>query len=48
MRPEVFKTIAEAKEISVQIGSVSFNLTKQQMDGLRQMPPFLKIRRLPL
>jgi len=47
MRPEVFKTIAEAKEISVQIGSVSFNLTEQQMEGLRQMLPFLKIRRLP-
>jgi hypothetical protein len=44
MRPEVFKTIAEAKEISVQIGSVSFNLTGQQMEGLRQMLPFLKIR----
>jgi len=47
VRPEVFKTIAEAKEISVQIGSVSFNLTKQQLDGLRQLIPFLRFRSLP-
>jgi hypothetical protein len=47
MRPQSFKKIAEAKEISVQINSVSFNLTEQQMEGLRQMVPFLRYRLLP-
>jgi hypothetical protein len=47
MRPEAFKKFAEAKTISIQVGSVNFNLTAQQMEGLRQMLPFLRIRSLP-
>jgi len=47
MRPEAFQKIALAKKISGEVGSVSFDLTEQQMEGLRQMLPFLRIRKLP-
>ena len=47
IRPEAFKTLAAGKMLEVEIGTIKFRLTKQQMEGMRQMIPFIKVRALP-
>lgn len=47
LRPQAFRRLATASNVDVQVGSVTFRLTDRQMDGLRQMLPFLKERLLP-
>ena len=47
IRPEAFKTLAAGKILEVEIGTIKFRLTKQQMEAMRQMIPFMKVRALP-
>ncbi len=47
LRPQSFRRLAAARNVDVQIGSVTFRLTNRQSEGLRQMLPFLKERLLP-
>ncbi len=47
LKPQAFRRLAAARNIDVQVGSVTFRLTDRQMEGLRQMLPFLKERLLP-
>jgi hypothetical protein len=44
MSPKVFKKITEAQKIQVRMGGVSFSLSDQQTEGLRQIVPFLRFR----
>lgn len=47
LKPQAFRRLAAASRIEVQIGGVAFRLTARQMEGLRQMIPFLKERLIP-
>jgi hypothetical protein len=47
LKPQAFKRLATARSIGVQVGGVIFHLTARQMEGMRQMIPFLKERALP-
>jgi hypothetical protein len=47
IRPEAFKTLAAGKALEVEIGTIKFRLTKHQMEAMRQMIPFMKVRALP-
>lgn len=47
IRPEAFKTLAAGTALEVEIGTIKFRLTKHQMEAMRQMVPFLKVRALP-
>jgi hypothetical protein len=47
LKPQSFRRLAAARNVDVHVGSVTFRLTDRQMDGLRQMLPFLKERILP-
>lgn len=47
LKPQAFRRLASASRIEVQIGGVAFRLTARQMEGVRQMVPFLKERLIP-
>jgi hypothetical protein len=47
LKPQAFRRLAGASRVEVQIGDVRFRLTARQMEGLRQMLPFLKERLIP-
>jgi hypothetical protein len=47
LKPQAFRRLAGASRVEVQIGEVTFRLTARQMEGLRQMIPFLKERLIP-
>jgi hypothetical protein len=47
LKPQAFRRLASASRIEVQIGGVAFRLTARQMEGLRQMVPFLKEGLIP-
>ena len=47
LKPQSFRRLAAARNVDVEVGSVAFRLTARQMEGLRQMLPFLKERLLP-
>lgn len=47
LKPQAFRRLAAASRVEVQIGGVTFRLTVRQMEGLRQMVPFLKERLIP-
>ena len=47
LKPQAFRRLANARSISVQVGGVSFRLTARQMEGMRQMLPYLKERFFP-
>jgi hypothetical protein len=47
IRPEAFKTLASGKVLEVEIGTIKFRLTKRQMEAMRQMITFIKVRALP-
>jgi hypothetical protein len=47
LKPQSFRRLAAGRNVDVQVGSVTFRLTDRQMDGLRQMLPFLKERMFP-
>jgi hypothetical protein len=47
LKPQAFRRLANARSISAQVGGVSFRLTERQMEGMRQMLPFLKERFFP-
>lgn len=44
MPPKVFKKITEAQKIRARIGSVTLRLSDSQIEGMRQMVPFLRFR----
>jgi hypothetical protein len=47
LKPQGFRRLAAARSISVQVGGVTFRLTARQMEGMREMIPFLKERFFP-
>lgn len=44
MPPKVFKKITEAKRLQVKVGAVTFRLSDRQIEGMRQVVPFLRFR----